>query len=504
MNILKMGHNVFLTGQAGSGKTYLLNKYIEYLKSHNIPVAITASTGIAATHMNGMTIHSWCGIGINNFMAAKEIRALTRKTRIYERFQKTKVLIIDEISMLHSYRLSLVELVARIMKGTFEPFGGMQVILSGDFFQLPPVSPASKEMEIAAFFAFKSAAWKAMNIKTCYLETQHRQTDKKYTSALNAIRGNTVSRETVDILRARYKALVPGREITRLYTHNIDVDNINKVELSKLSGELKSFLMQSKGVDKLVAELKRNCLALENLDLKKGAIVMFVKNNFEKEYVNGTLGTVIDFDESGYPIVRTKNGKTITALPESWKFEEDNATLAEISQIPLRLAWAITVHKSQGMSLDAAEVDLSKSFEPGMGYVALSRVRSLDGLRLMGWNDMALKVHPEVLAIDRQFAGESCKEEQAIKTFSSSELKNAHSAFVKKMNPAAKPEKSYSVEDVRKTHQKAYEKWTEKDDLSLKKEFKAGKNIKELAASFGRNAGAIRSRLKKLGLIKLI
>jgi ATP-dependent DNA helicase PIF1 len=496
LNILKMGHNVFLTGQAGSGKTYLLNRYIEYLKQRNVPVAITASTGIAATHMDGMTIHSWSGIGINNSMTAKEIDALTRKSRVHERFQKTKVLIIDEISMLHSYRLSLVELVARIMKGTFEPFGGMQVILSGDFFQLPPVS---KDTDSSVYFAFKSAAWKAMNIKICYLETQHRQTDKIYSSVLNAIRGNSVNQETLDVLNARYRAHILGREITRLYTHNVDVDAINNIELSKLSGEPKRFFMRSRGIAKLVVELKRNCLASENLVLKKGAAVMFVKNNFEKEYVNGTLGTVVNFDESGDPIVRTKNGKTITALPEKWKLEEGDTVIAEISQVPLRLAWAITVHKSQGMSLDAAEVDLSKSFEPGMGYVALSRIRSLGGLRLMGFNETALKVHPEVLATDQQFADLSRGEAEAIKTLSSSELDSTHKAFIKKMNPA-EPAKAYSVEEIRETHRKAYEKWTEKDDLSLKAEFKAGKSVKELSEFLERKVGAIRSRLKKLNL----
>lgn len=496
LNILKMGHNVFLTGQAGSGKTHLLNQYIEYLKRHNIGVAVTASTGIAATHMNGMTIHSWSGIGVKDAMNDKELQALCKNSRISERFQKTKTLIIDEISMLHSYRLNLVETAARLMKGNFEPFGGMQVILSGDFFQLPPVS---KNMDSSVYFAFKSAAWKAMSIKICYLGTQYRQNDKTYSLVLNAIRSNSVSQETLKILRARYRAAVPGREITRLYTHNADVDYINNIELSKLSGESKHFLMQSRGAAKIVAELKRNCLAPENLVLKKGAMVMFVKNNFEKEYVNGTLGTVIKFDENGDPVVRTKRGNIITALPESWKFEEDNKVIAEISQIPLRLAWAITVHKSQGMSLDAAEVDLSKSFEPGMGYVALSRIRSLHGLRLMGLNETALTVHPEVFSIDKQFIDLSRQETQALKNLSFSELKNAHNAFIGKIKPENYI-KTYSVANIQKTYAKAYEKWTEKDDLSLKAKFEAGKNIKELATSFGRKVGAIHARLKKLNL----
>ncbi len=496
LNILKMGHNVFLTGQAGSGKTHLLNQYIEYLKKNNIGVAITASTGIAATHMNGMTIHSWSGIGIKDSMTGKELQAILKNSRIREHFRRAKVLIIDEISMLHSYRLSLVEKVAGMMKGNFESFGGMQVILSGDFFQLPPVT---RGMDPALYFAFKSAAWKTMNLKICYLETQYRQSDKAYSSVLNAIRTNTVDQEILEVLRARYRAAVPGREITRLYTHNADVDAINNIELGKLSNEPKRYFMRSRGVDKLVADLKRNCLAPEDLVLKIGAVVMFVKNNFEKEYVNGTLGTVINFDEFGNPVVRTKNGKTITALPENWRLEEGDEVLAEISQIPLRLAWAITVHKSQGMSLDAAEVDLAKSFEPGMGYVALSRIRSLEGLRLMGWNEKALMVHPEAFLIDEQFADLSRQEAQGLKNLSSSELKKAQNAFIGKKD-LKDSVKTYSVADMRKTHKKAYGKWTEKDDLSLKAEFKAGKTIKELAVFFERKVGAIRSRLKKINL----
>lgn len=496
LNILKMGYNVFLTGQAGSGKTYLLSQYIEYLKQHNIGVAVTASTGIAATHMNGITIHSWSGVGVKDVMSDKELRDLCRNSYISERFQKTKTLIIDEISMLHSYHLNIVEKVARLTKGSFEPFGGMQVILSGDFFQLPPVS---KDVEPSAHFAFKSAAWKAMNIKICYLETQYRQIDKIYSSVLNAIRNNAVTQETLKTLQARYKAVMQNREITRLYTHNADVDYINNIKLSKLSGEPKHFFMQSQGDVKIVAELKRNCLASEKLTLKKGATVMFIKNNFEKEYVNGTLGTVTKFNEDGNPVVRTKKGNVITVLSESWKFEEDNEIVAEINQIPLRLAWAITVHKSQGLSLDAADVDLSKSFQPGMGYVALSRIRSLRGLRLMGLNETALTVHPEVLAIDKQFIDLSRKETQVLKNLSFSELKNAHNAFIEKTKPEDCA-KTYSVADIRKTYAKAYEKWTEKDDLSLKAEFRAGKNIKELAISFGRKVGAIRSRFKKLNL----
>lgn len=186
-------------------------------------------------------------------------------------------------------------------------------------------------------------------------------------------------------------------------------------------------------------------------------------------------------------------------MPESWKLEEGDKVIARISQVPLRLAWAITVHKSQGMSLDAAEVDLSKSFEPGMGYVALSRIRSLQGLRLMGLNEMALTVHPEAFSIDKQFIDLSRKETQAVKILSFSELNGAHNAFIRK-SKSGDFVKTYSAANIRKTYMKAYEKWTEKDDLLLKTEFRAGKNTRELAAFFKRKVGAIRSRLKKLNL----
>jgi len=498
LDILKMGHNVFLTGQAGSGKTYLLNQYISYLKQHNIGVGVTASTGISATHMGGMTIHSWAGIGIKDFMTHKELRALLKKKKIRERFQKTNVLIIDEISMLHSYRLDLVETVARMMKGNFEPFGGIQVVLCGDFFQLPPVT---KEGNPADYFVFKSISWDRMDIRVCYLETQYRQTDREYSTVLNEIRADAVHQGTIETLRKRYQATFGGRKITKLYTHNSDVDAINDCELSRLPGEPKHFYMQSRGVEKLVKELKRNCLAPEDLMLKEKAVVIFVKNNFNRGYVNGTMGVVEGFDEYGNPVVKTHKGDVITALPESWRFEEDSRVVAEISQVPLRLAWAITVHKSQGMSLDAAEVDLSKAFELGMGYVALSRIRELRGLRLMGLNDLALKIHPEIFEVDQQFIDISKKEAGNLRKMSASEIQRIHKLFIEKIKPS-KLAKLYSVEAIRNVYAKAYDKWSDEDDERLKKDAQAGRDVGALAAFFGRNKGAIRSRLKKLGIIK--
>ena len=189
--------------------------------------------------------------------------------------------------------------------------------------------------------------------------------------------------------------------------------------------------MERKGPAKLTEALVKGCLAPEELQLKKGAVVMFVKNNFEEGYVNGTLGRVASFDTgTKLPIVETTSGKTIHVQPTDWTISEEGKVLASITQLPLRLAWAITVHKSQGMSLDAAEIDLSKSFEPGMGYVALSRVRSLDGLSLMGMNEEAFLVHPRVTALDGALRAQSKRHAGEIAALDAYEKKNRHKEFV--------------------------------------------------------------------------
>lgn len=399
LKILQSGDNVFLTGSAGTGKTYLLNQFIDYLKNKKIKVGVTASTGIAATHLGGRTIHSWAGMGIEQAMGKKSIKRLARNEELREKIKETKVLIIDEISMLNAERLDLVDKICRAIKNPFRPFGGTQIILCGDFFQLPPVSRDKR-----ARFAYDALAWRNSGIKICYLEKQFRQDDLEFINILNQIRGNKAGDKELNLLRERlYKPVNRFSKPTKLYTHNIDVDAINNYELARISGDEMVYNMSEFGPREPVDFLKKSCLAPEELKLKIGAIVMFVKNDFDSGYVNGTLGEIIDFEENGYPVVKTKNGNKIIAPPSSWNIEEDDHVIASIKQIPLRLAWAITIHKSQGMSLDTAEIDLSKSFERGMGYVALSRVRTLNGIRLMGINQMAVKVNQQVFEKDKEF-----------------------------------------------------------------------------------------------------
>lgn len=399
--ILKSGCNVFLTGSAGTGKTFLLNKFIAYLRKKKINIGVTASTGIAATHIDGRTIHSWSGMGIKDKLTDKEIEQLLRKDKLQTRIKETQVLIIDEISMLDASRLDLLDSICKFAKGSFLPFGKMQIIMCGDFFQLPPVD--SKNENPA--FAYESSAWKNADIKTCYLDKQYRQNDRGFIGILNNIRNNQAGEDTLMKLKARLHQAIKLKTINpiKLYTHNVDVDAMNNYELSKIPGAEFNYEMMSHGPKELVKVLKKNCLAPEHFTLKVGAMVIFVKNNFNQGYVNGTLGKVIGFDKFDFPIVEIESGDEITVTTTSWNIEEDRQIVASISQVPLRLAWAITVHKSQGMTIDAAEIDLSKSFEYGMGYVALSRVRTLDNIRLMGINEMALKVNPKVVEKDMEF-----------------------------------------------------------------------------------------------------
>lgn len=398
LEILSAGHNVLLTGAPGSGKTFLLNQYIAFLKKQGVGVAVTASTGIAATHLGGRTIHSWCGIGIKDDLSKRDIMNLKKKSYLKKQFNKTEVLVIDEISMLAAHRLDLINLVCQAFKGNFLPFGGMQIIMSGDFFQLPPIGEGAE-------FVYKANVWGLMDLRVCYLDEQHRQNDIKMSQILQGFRLAEINEEVRELLRTRLNITLQHQPL-KLYTHNIDVDAINARELGKIMAPEFSYRMTSQGEKKLVESLKKNCLAPEELVLKVGAKVMFVKNKYdnfqETVYVNGTSGEVIGFDLYNYPIVRLKSGKELTVMADSWTIDDENLVLAKINQIPLRLAWAITVHKSQGMTLEEAEIDLSKSFGYGMGYVALSRLTSLSGLYLLGINEMAYKLHPEVFDYDRE------------------------------------------------------------------------------------------------------
>jgi len=320
--------------------------------------------------------------------------------------ESIKVLVIDEVSMLDANMFDSVDRVLQAFKQNKQVCGGVQVVLVGDFFQLPPVSNAQQKK-----FLWTSNAWQSLQPQVCYLDENFRSDDTDLTNLLRGIRDDNLEDEILEPLRSRWQKSVDGVVATQLFTHNVDVDAINSKELAKLQTPPRIFEAATKGRKKLVDYLfDTSALLQQRLHLKKGAKVICIKNNFEKGYVNGSTGTVIDFaaGPGHYPIVELSNGEVVTIEPEIWKSTDaDGQTLAQITQVPLRLAWAITIHKSQGMTLDAAIVDLSKAFEPGQGYVALSRLRNLKGLSLLGMNEVGLKVHPEVLEFDKTLQEQS-------------------------------------------------------------------------------------------------
>jgi len=518
LDILKTGANVFLTGEPGSGKTHTINTYIRYLKTVKIKTAVTASTGIAATHIGGVTIHSWSGIGIKKQLSKLDIDRIAATEYLVRRIAKTAVLIIDEVSMLDGAVLNSIDQVCRAVKRDSQPFGGMQVVLVGDFFQLPPVARADEE---PAQFAFASGTWAGLKLLGCYLSEQHRQEDQQFLRILTALRKAAITKEHRTQLNGR--CVQPAESLkdnmTCLYSHNVDVDRINEARLDHIDGPAKIFRMKENGKPALIGQLKRGCLSAEQLALKEGAAVMFTKNDVKGRFVNGTLGAVTGWHKhTKCPIVTTKTGSCIKTEPVEWTIEDNGRVLARIAQIPLRLAWAVTVHKSQGMSLDAAVVDLRQAFEAGQGYVALSRVRTLKGLWLVGYNEQALRVHPEVLDQDVGWRRMSVETARVFTEMAAEELEDMQRNFVraaggrmpiKASSSAPGREKSglvsgqaYSVSTLRQRYPNAYRPWQTPEDDLLTTSWRSGKSTKAMAELLGRQPGAIRSRLRKLELVE--
>ena len=503
LEIMLSGENVFLTGAAGSGKTFTLNQFIKLAKNSGKKVSVTATTGLAATHLGGNTIHAWSGIGIYDYLSRKFFEKFP-KTRA-EIIKNTDILVIDEISMLHDFRLDMVEEICRTIRQNDKPFGGIQVILCGDFFQLPPINRTGGR---TGGFAIYSNAWKLAEFTICYLEENHRQKNDELSEILNALRADDLRRKHAQSLLDRidiepnFESDDFSKNLTELHTTNIDVDKINEQKLAELEGEEFHFVQTTTGAKNYVETLQKSVLAPELLRLKKGALVMAVKNAQNRQYVNGSIGEVIDFERlTDYPIVQFRNGKIITMAPETWEMRDGEKKRASIMQIPLRLAYAITVHKSQGMTLDAARIDLRKAFSEGMGYVALSRVRSLDKLYLLGINRTALMVSEEAQKIDFRLKNESLKAEKHFSHLKEVAKKREAGEIVE-VQPS-KTTWAEKLEKMRKEYPNAYRAWRLVDDSKLQEMvFANGKIdadlIAKLSKELGRHKGSIEARIKKL------
>lgn len=397
------GRNCFLTGMAGTGKSTLLKRFIADSFKR---VDVTAPTGVAALNVGGMTIHRFCGMllgpqpGQSNEEYFEQLRRDPRRSILggFNRVRRCECLVIDEISMLPGRQFDFVEFLFRRLRGREEPFGGCQVIATGDFLQLPPVRKSETE---PYDWAFLSAFWKAAEFKTIVLETVRRQDEPAFVGALADFRNGRVWGESARILQSRVRSNPPAT-MTRLFTHNVQVDKWNGFQLSDLPGDETVLEAEQTGPDHQREFLTKNLLTPATLHLKRGALVMFTVNKNEQGrreplFVNGQIGTVKEISDSVIHV--ETHGVVIPVERFTWRYSQE-PDAATFSQFPLRLAWAMTIHKSQGLTLDSAYLDIRAAREPGQAYVAVSRVRTLAGLNFKEWFK-GVHVSPEAIEFYR-------------------------------------------------------------------------------------------------------
>ncbi|KAF4662511.1 hypothetical protein FOZ61_002403 [Perkinsus olseni] len=408
------GKSVFFTGGAGTGKSFVLHRLIRLLKPEH--TAVTSSTGLAASHLGGQTIHSFAGIGSGGRDAAALAQKIKRSPELLGRWKRVKTLIMDEISMLDGRLFDKLEQIARLVRQDSRPFGGVQLVLTGDFLQLPPVSqtlPNGKKEE--ASFCFEAKSWRKCIHKTMVLkEIKRQEGDAIFTTMLNEIRRGICSQETQDVLslvaKRKHSTLTGGVVASQLLPTRREVDAINERELARLSTPPTTFTAADTVYDSSSLNLDVMCSARPKVVLKVGAQVMLTKTfSPQKRLVNGSRGIIVRFTKAPcLPVVKflATGDEEITIPLDEWVFYSTATTggraveLGRRRQIPLQLAWALSIHKSQGMTLDCAVIKLDTIFEYGQAYVALSRCRSLDSVTINSASNnfrTAIRANPKCL-----------------------------------------------------------------------------------------------------------
>jgi len=409
--LINQGENLFITGYAGTGKSYILTKLKRKFK-----IDVTSTTGLAAVNVQGQTIHSWAGVGICNKPVKDVIEKILQRTKLKKQITECKILAIDEISMLDAKTFDYIDEVLRNMRDGSKPFGGIQVLLFGDFFQLPPVEKESG-------FCFNSKAWQALNLKTIFLEKIYRQNDENFIKSLNNLRLNQL---TEDDIRLFYDREVNYNtyesDILHIFSTNKEADNYNTFKFNSVQKSLYVFnsidkihrkksaiIVDKNNPDEKLTKFDlmtldmfdKSCKAPSALELKEGCRVMLLKNlNFNKGLINGACGTLLELKKDKneeYILVRFDNEVEEVIAKHTFEAYRDGDVVVSREQYPLRLAYGITIHKSQGMTLDKLIVDCNRIFECGQVYVALSRIKSLDGLYLKSFNPQKVWANEEVL-----------------------------------------------------------------------------------------------------------
>ena len=416
LTLLKNGENVFLTGFAGTGKSYILNKLKEYFKKK---LTITSTTGIAAVNVKGQTLHSWAGVGLCRNTVYNTVEKIKKRPTQYRQIMNCKILAVDEISMLNIEAFEYINEVLREVRECNDPFGGIQVIFIGDFFQLPPVE---KEGEIR-HYCFDSPVWDKLGLKNVVLKKNYRQNEENFITALAHMRENCLEVEDIELLKTRCVENEDA-DILHIFSTNEEANRYNFAKFNMIDEPVKLFYAED-GVyrgSKLVTEgftesenyileiFSKNCRAEKEIALKLGARIMLLVNmDFNKGLINGACGVIQGFNQDTI-CIKFDNGVVSNIPKHKFEYYYNERVVAERMQYPLKLAYGITIHKSQGMTLDRLVVDCARIFERGQSYVAMSRVKTLEGLYLKNFE-------PEKVLVDNRVAEfyENIKEVEEVK-----------------------------------------------------------------------------------------
>lgn len=387
LELLRRHDNIFLTGAAGTGKSFLLDRYLQGKSQEDVPVV--ASTGAAAVIIGGRTFHSFFGLGILEGGLTATIARAMRSKKLLRRLQRASCVVIDEVSMLSGATLRAAESIARAARRSESPWGGLRIIAVGDFAQLPPIVTDGGPKD----WAFLHSVWRESNFQPALLSTVMRTQDVSFLEILNFVREGIVNRRVSAFLDERTDSIDDEREGTRLYPHRAQAEQYNLRRLRELPGKEHEFVTEYVGDDKYLDSAKRVIPIPDRLILKEGAFVMMRKNDLsgEMRWVNGSLGHVRDISDECI-VLRMLSGETLEVVPHKFtSLDGDGKELIAAWNFPITLAWATTIHKAQGASLDRMIVDLDRLWEPGQAYVALSRVRSGAGLSIERWSPSSIR-----------------------------------------------------------------------------------------------------------------
>ncbi len=390
--LLQGKENIFLTGAAGTGKSFLVKKFLQNKGFARFPV--TASTGVAAILVNGCTFHSFFGLGIMQEGTEATILRARKNRYVTRRIAQAEGIIIDEVSMLSGEVLRAAEAIARYAKDNNKPWGGLRIIIVGDFAQLPPISEYD-----AKDWAFLNEIWKLSNLRCAFLNTIVRTNEPRFIKVLNDVRQGIVSEDVQVFLKERTTEATEDFDGTRLFPRRVDVDTLNLRKLLALPGSEVRFETIYSGKEQFIAKLKKEAPIPELLLLKCGALVMLRKNDTSglMRWVNGSLGHILNISQD-YLHIELLTGEKIEIDPANFtQLDPDGHAVATARNFPVTLAWASTIHKSQGATIDRVMVDLSGLWDPGQAYVALSRVKSVDGLFIERWDPASILAEPLVM-----------------------------------------------------------------------------------------------------------